>query len=376
MLSIPGMKLKTLSFLIALLAVTFDVTVAKSYASAGKCDFVHRPPSKETSPVQLTIKRLHDLHHDLFQTLRNKKGQTVLQKEIQSWISQIEQTSADYFQQAGIRVERENVSHPAVTFQGASIPLLSYTVFRIVGSDGNSFNGRLIKGILLHKKLKHLHLIYDPFLSFWNPHTEGFFQPHYQELYFGGRALYGRLSGTGDIIRHELQHAFEDLKIRSGEETLANFTFHHGHDKGSLYSSLMRADELESYLRDLRYYRFSAQRMEGSLPASSNTSGSRIVRRQNFRATLFEIKDLLKKAKSVLTELAEDPQVSGGQRENGMLQMSFHELENPYYFAARFIGKIPEGENSIDYVQARARWALSRIAEIEKEVRESEKDLQ
>jgi hypothetical protein len=84
-------------------------------------------------------------------------------------------------------------------------------------------------------------------------HTAGY-DPIPQTIEFGPTALTDRFLGFGDPLRHEVQHHFEEIKIRNGSFTLARFVFSNtGDPNAEMYDARLSLDELETHLRDLRH---------------------------------------------------------------------------------------------------------------------------
>ncbi|MNJ92622.1 hypothetical protein D3C87_102960 [compost metagenome] len=368
------MRLKHLGFTIASILTTIAVGLFSSYAmAANQCSRIFVSEMSNHEPLA-EIKNLQMTHVEFLDFLSARKGQTLEPAELSHWIQRAEKATTEYFENAGIQFTRESVVHEGIDFNGVKIPRLAYDVYKIVESkQEGSPNALFFNGVLKNSKLKSLSLIYDPFLSIRQAGVSGYFLNSPHQIWFSWNSLVGRRWGTGDTLRHEVQHAFEYQKIREGRPTLASFQFIGKEKREEAYSDFMSLDEIETHLRDVRFLKNIVPRLEKSAHLESWQSLN-TYRRNAAKDDIARLKSLISRAKVALAEIEANPNASLNH-ESGDQNVSTFFLSNPHYKLAAFIAKAGEPPPTPAFVKDRVHWAQERIQQIEKEIQLLEANL-
>jgi hypothetical protein len=118
------------------------------------------------------------------------------------------------------------------------------------------------------KALPKLNFIYDPLLTLRKAGAGAYYDPKSNTLYFSSSSLIFKELGLADHIRHELGHAIEQKKLMQNQLTLAQFHARKSHPRKNLnlYEDFLSLDELETYLRDLRYYKYASSKIKLEIP--------------------------------------------------------------------------------------------------------------
>jgi hypothetical protein len=318
------------------------------------------------------VKALHEAKAEFMAFLEPKvremkKGDLIKQSEIQVWLDKIDKASFEYLNDAGIKFKKVPALRRQVEVEAVIIPELFYEVYKIESSNVATPTGRLLNGILQQQKLKDLQTIYDPFLFVWQPGVPGFYNPRGKELYFSFDAITYRMIGISDPIRHELNHALEDYKVHSGEPTLASFEFNQGKRKDHGYSNYLSLDEVESYLRDLRFLKFSASKQDKMTDDAVRLEAFKNMRKTSIQTNVKLIRMFISSAREVLSDLKTEDSIASSAAE-GIVTMLFMSLNNSYYSGARIKLRPNENQKPKDALLQRIAWAENRLLEVESEL--------
>lgn len=346
------------------------ISVTPVSGSAQSCRSVLSPLEREGEALQAN-KDLNNLYYSFEQFLFGKQGETLKQSEMQEWIDKINAQAEKYFKSAGIQFQKKSVVEENISTT-VNIPSLKYDFYVITSAKGNSENANFINGILNHKKLLGVKLIYDPFLRLRRPSAQAMYVDFERAIYFDHVGFLGRMLGWADLIRHEVQHALEHSKLRSGLKTLASFQLYNRDPKEKdPYAERLSADELETHLRDYRFVVRLASRKDIFLTRGreESTFEMRKVLRNEYGERLFK---LIKKVRKTLASL-KNLSIEWTSEENGIWTVNFATANNPYYPIVIFDIKAQSKDEAEAKVAENIRWALNRIKQIEREALELKK---
>lgn len=338
-----------------------------------KCaDTLEKPEDREAI---YSLKGLHNQSQEFNEFLESKKGQVLSQTDLQVWITKIGGAAENYLQQAGIAFIKVPVTVVEQDLNGVKLPTFSYDLLRLTESSGTSENARFINGILLQKKLKDVQVLFDPFLGMRTPGVAAQYEYKIgsisKRIFFTYDSLSYRYLGAGDNLRHELQHAFEHYKASAGEPTLANFALKNGKFEGP-YSFYFALDEIESYLRDLRFLRRISPRLGARTTDSEGLKALQMFRTAQILHHTELINSMCKKAKEVLAELKTAIPIAT-VNQLGNVSLLYMDLVNLHYSQVSVQFVLHESESIEIALSKRIAWAESRITEVERELVRREK---
>ena len=366
------MIIKVFTLNIVLVLASTIVTVSKSYAQAPLCIglFQSSPRTSDSIPK---VKAMNEAQVSLLDFLEPKlremkNGGTIKQSEIQEWLNRIDAATADFFNDAGITYKKAPVIRRQVQINQVIIPELIYDTYRIESSNTLTPIARLLNGIILQQKLKGLKITYEPMLFLLRPGSPGQYDPKGKELYFSVDALVYRMIGVSDVLRHELNHALQDSKIFRGEPTLASFEFKQGKRKDHGYSDYLALDEVESYLRDLRYLKFSASRQDRFVDDALRLEAIKKMRKESTQNSVKLIKMIIASAREILNDLkTQDPLATNVV--DGTAKLIFMGLDNQFYDGANVTFHLAQNQTAKVALLERIAWAERRLLVVESELK-------
>lgn len=128
--------------------------------------------------------------------------------------------------------------------------------YEIKGSREGGAEARMLHGLAIHPEYQGSKLIIelDPLYGF-KKSGEAEFLPLLTRITIGPHEFMNNMMGIGASLRHEAQHFIEQDKLNKGQQSLARFEFRSKTpDPEVVYSDFLRGDEIETHLRDLRYF--------------------------------------------------------------------------------------------------------------------------
>lgn len=361
------MQFKSILQQTLVLAVTLFVGISTCYAVGNQCSSVFTASNEAEALV--IIKKLNLLQYDLQDFLKTQTDQNLQQKDLQEWINNIESLSEGYLSKLGVSYVKNPVVYSGKIIGGALVSEFRYSQYQIISSDRTTRVGSSLNGVLVHKKLAGLSLVYNPLLSVVRPGTAGYYHSNGNELVFGIGSLAWRSLGLSDVFRHEVQHALEDYKISQGEKTLASFRFVEGKNKDEAYGEFMSLDEVETHLRDVRFWVVTTPKFNELIRTREKAIEDQ---RSQAREDLSRIKKFIVVARAAFKE------IDGKKSDLDLGDSKFHlglftKLNSVNY--REMIVKIRK-DSKKDFAQSNAElttWALQRLSQIESEVLSIEK---
>ena len=349
--------------------------MSTSYAQALRCEEVFWTSKRSDDSIP-KVKAMHEAQDLLLEFLKAKvpamkKGETIQQTEIQEWINKIDAVTEDFFNDAGLTYKKIPVIRKQVQINQVIIPDLKYDVYRIEGSNTLTPIARLLSGIIQQKKLKGLRITYEPMLFILRPGSPAQYDSRGKEIYFSVASLVYRMIGISDPVRHELTHALESAKIYRGEPTLASFEFKKGKRKDHEYSDYLALDEVEAYLRDLRYLKFSASKQDKFVDDVLRLEAYRDKRKESIQTNVKFIRMIISSARETLKNLKTQDSVASNVTD-GIVMMLFMGLDNQYYAGATIMFRPEQNQTAKEALLENIAWAERRLLEVESELKSFE----
>lgn len=261
-------RFKAAAWLLAVALLLNGMTFSVSAEAAPQCSEVFS--QNETTPLEMynLVRKLNNTYLDFYQDIASRPrlvSKTALQQHLQN----LELVTDEYFDKAGITyvktVKNIPTNSDSAHWEEATYPLYTVTV-----DQARDTNAKLLKGFEL-KTRKQVRLIFDPLLNLSQGETGGFFNPLTNSITFSYSAISFRYLGLSDILRHEMQHAFEYQKVLEGEHSLSRFTLKSDITTEEAYSDFASMDELESYLREIRLMKNPTKTLNEALEAAGTS---------------------------------------------------------------------------------------------------------
>jgi hypothetical protein len=175
------------------------------------------------------------------ETLRTKVG--LLAKSIQ-----------DYLDTAGISYE---VIPQPLLIQGLKDQnefVLTYPMYALSGSRSGTRLARMMNGVQRTAAFKKrgLKIVLDPL---YHQHfaSNAHFRQDLMVILIGPHQFSQDVASMSTAFRHEVEHAFEQMKLMEGRDTLARIEMQSMMGRpDKIYSDYFRADEVETHLLDFR----------------------------------------------------------------------------------------------------------------------------
>ncbi|WP_373999655.1 hypothetical protein [Bdellovibrio bacteriovorus] len=264
------------------------------------------PISSVNNPLEM-VKPFSNLTADFYDFVLRYNGRLIPGKDLQPWITKIQNSAEDYFNSIGVQYELQMVKREDMEFQGSFIEKLSYPLFIISGvSEARESNGQFFEKVLSDSRLQSLKLVFDPFLPLWSGPIQGFFEPSSNSLYFSVTALSYRTGGLGDTLEHELLHALENENLLKGSLTLAAITLMADQRTPEVYSDFLRLDEIETHLLDIEFLTKQAPQLEENVLDKGSLKRLREERNKNLEFKKETVQRLLKNSLRYLSKLREN----------------------------------------------------------------------
>lgn len=244
-------KLTQLAFLGLMLMseVSLARLICENLFSTGKSSSINLNNLEKTSHLQAS-------HHALNRTLeRHLKLMTrkTISEKIKSFENEIEIYLNDNkipFTKIPTSIVLEGLNEGK--FEKLINPnfAIKYNLFKISGDRYGNDTSRMVYGInLAHKNLQ---IIIDP-LTRYKYQAQGLHLPFESTIYLSPDSFTGKMFDYDNILRHEIQHFLENVKINKGLQSLARLTLYQNTQKDPwVYNEHFSSDEVEAYLREHR----------------------------------------------------------------------------------------------------------------------------
>ena len=261
-------RFKAATWFLAVALLLNGMTFSVSAEAALQCSQVFS--QNETTPLEMynLVRKLNNAYLDFYQDVAGR-SRLVSKRDLQQRLQNLELVTDEYFDKAGIayvKTEKKVPSNPdSAHWDGAT-----YSLYTVTVDQARDTNAKLLKGFEL-KTRKQVRLIFDPLLNLSQGETGGFFNPLNNSITFSYSAISFRYLGLSDILRHEMQHAFEYQKVLGGEHSLSRFTLNSEATNKEPYSDFASMDELESYLREIRLMQNPTKTLNETLEAAGTS---------------------------------------------------------------------------------------------------------
>lgn len=132
--------------------------------------------------------------------------------------------------------------------------VLTYPLYVLSGSRYGTRLARMMNGVQMTKAFqeKGLRIVLDP-LYHYNFTSKAHFRQDLMAILMGPHEFSQEVASISSALRHEIAHAFEQMKLAEGKYTLARIEMQSmmGNPE-KVYSDYFRADEVETHLLDFR----------------------------------------------------------------------------------------------------------------------------
>lgn len=227
------------------LAVTFSHSMAVAQQMCAEI-------FASSSPLQ-PLRALSDGTNELLALLKTPEKLTT--KALAEKNEAIEIAIQDYLDIMGFTYKKQPTIDLVKNLADNKYHLFHHNLYELTGSRAGGSQARLLNGLQLHPDYsKHnLKIELDSLYLYKNSDSHAYFSPITPKIVIGPHEFSSHFLSSGSSLRHEVQHFIEQDKISRGENTLARLTLKS--TTGDIkvpYSELLRADEIETHLRDLR----------------------------------------------------------------------------------------------------------------------------
>jgi hypothetical protein len=301
------------------------------------------------------------------------------QKAIQKELDQISLLSKQYLKKSGIqfKVVPAKYENVAVTNK-TTVPLLEYDRFQILGAkNSHEMNALQLDGFVKNPRMKKTLTFLDPLHEMRTTYRiAGQFKGSVNTLAFGFGALSGPYDGSANVIRHEMQHAFEYQKKLDGRLTLASFYMDRTQSAngGTIYNNGFGMDEMEAHLRNVRLFVKIDPRSD--IPSRRPAPGLTQFNRQNQLKMVADIlgsmtKDATISLAALKNKIQEKDSVLGTVSVNRYQPVYWTRIEGLTGGTFDVIEVYLKTENPEEFrkiLLERVEWAQTRVGEIQAEL--------
>ncbi|QDK37675.1 hypothetical protein [Bdellovibrio sp. NC01] len=356
------------AFAVALLFMT--MTFSALAQAAPMCAEVFS--QNETSPQEMYMlaRNFHNAYEDFYTPIRAKAPMS--KEQFHEHLKNLEKVTEEYFNASGIAFTKTPKKVPK-SETSAAWPEETYSVYTITVDKALDINAKLLNGFAI-KTGNRVKINFDPLMNLWNPSLGGYFLPANNSITFSYTAITFRYLGLSDVIRHEMQHAFEFQKILDGKHTLARFQFRAEGKSDKLYESFASLDELEAYSRELRLLKNPSTRFKQiAKDAGSNVLAVELNRISDIQREQKFLKDFAEKSVVALKLLRQSVEsgalVSASFTKEGTFKVAFDLNGDSAYSKVELnLSGIDSTRNISQQIKekslAEIDWAEQRIEEI------------
>ena len=284
------------------LAVTFSQSMA---AAQQVCSEIFA----SATPL-VPLKVLSDGAEELIALLKTPEKLTT--KALAEKNEVIEMAIQDYLDTMGISYKKFQTIDLVKDLADNKYHLFYHHLYELTGSHDGGSHARMLHGLQVHPNFKshNLKIELDPLYAFKNPTSKAHFSSVTPKIVIGPHEFLENLVAAGASLRHEVQHFIEQDKMSRGENSLARFILRSKTaDPQIPYSDYLRADEIETHLRDLRASANSNhQNLRDGMLARLGYDEAKISNLKKYRALLYKgTKEVLDRA--VISMRAAIPQL-------------------------------------------------------------------
>jgi hypothetical protein len=323
----------------------------------------------------------------LLYVLRNKPH-TLDVATFEVSLREVEKLTEDYFNAAGIGFKKNGRLSAVKGLKDSGYYMAMHQVYLISGSAQGNEVAHLLYGLQTHPDYKNypVKVILDPLYAINNPGSYAHFTSSNNQIGIGSHVFMHNKLGIGADLRHEIQHYIEQVKILKGEMSLARLKLKNPEgDKDTAYAKYLQGDEIESHLRDLRYYtntekhaRIDAKNQMPEITESREaTVLEHLERQQRFISDSRKVFAVIEKSLSDNYFLGRLEVIN----EKGSLKVKMDLAKGPYPEATMDLTGILKPEDAENSSKVKAAilnvfaWSEKRIAEVELELHRMESRL-
>lgn len=212
----------------------------------------------KTSGYRESFQALKDLNNKANRLTIDSEPENLTKSSLASEIANIADLSESYFQAAGFQFEKRFAAVHFAKLKDAEDYTTFAPIYYLNGTKNGDENARLIYSVQANPKFKEemLSVFYDPIYTYKHSSSLGHFETSTHTLYIGPKVLSGEILRTNTVLRHEIQHYLERMKVNQGQQSLNRLALGQPELKESHgpYSDFLNVDELEAHLRDLRMF--------------------------------------------------------------------------------------------------------------------------
>jgi len=320
-------------------------------------------------------------------TIRNKPH-TLDVATFEASMRQIEKLTEEYFNAAGIGFKKNGRLSAVKGLKDSGYYMALHQVYVLSGSAQGNEVARLLYGLQSHPDFKKhpAKVILDPLYAINNQDSYAHFTGSNYQIGIGSHVFMHNKLGIGADFRHEIQHYIEQVKIQKGEMSLARLELKNPDGKKEVaYSDYLKMDEIESHLRDLRYYtnteKLAKIDAKNKMPEITESRADMVLesleRQQRFIRDSRKVLSVIKKSISNNYFLGRLEIIN----EKDSLKVKMELAKGPYPQATINLTGLLKPEDVQDSSKVKAailnyfEWSEKRIAEVELELHRMESRL-
>lgn len=383
------MRIKSYTFQIVSGGLAIVVTSLCSWAQSEiKCKGLVSKISAYNTSI-FPLKELNNATLDLVDLLQlsphNLDSNTLIQR-----VRTLELLAENYFRTSHFSYRRIPVEVTVRNLKNGTHKI-RYHVYELSGMPGGDEMSRMVYGLQSnpHLKAKPLKVNFDVLYLVNHSFNDGHFEAPIVTIHVGPHVMAREISRISPSLRHEIQHYIEEIKILSGEMTLARATFRNllleNSDSQKDYSMLLRLDDVESHLRDLRallnstIINTSDEKLLETMKSQQKIDQVRSLRKREIQETITRLEKILIDSKATMGHVREILDSPGSNKfqiqtsDTGLL-VNFEFLPKPYLTASFRLDGLIKPEHSHNRAKVTEvlldvlKWNESRIAKAQDEL--------
>lgn len=300
---------KTFKLLLTSVSLFLGVTLSNSLAHAKlTCEDLFGE-----FPSVLSLQKVTNLSEHL--TADMKAPEALTSQELVKRNQELEENLEEYLGLVGLSFRRVQTLDWIRNLEDKNSFFFYRNTYEIKGSLEGGPAARMLHGLEVNPKYQanKLTVELDPLFGYKNS-GEAQFLPLLTKITIGPHEFTNNLMGIGTSLRHEIQHFMEQDKMTKGEQSLARFELRSKTpDTDQVYSDFLRGDEIETHLRDLRYFtNFTHHEARAKEVKKMGMSEKALKNLETFRAEMY------KEKKSYLERFIRDLRLSLAHMEAAM----------------------------------------------------------
>jgi hypothetical protein len=169
-------------------------------------------------------------------------------------VEALEQNIQQYLDNAGISYEKIPQALQVLGLKDQDDFVFTYQLYALTGSKNGTRLARMMNGVNITSSFRkrNLRIVLDP-LYHQHFNSVAHFRPDLMVILIPPLEFSQNFSSMGSSFRHEVAHAFEQIKLLEGKNTLGRITLESMMGRADkVYSDEFRADEIETHLLDFR----------------------------------------------------------------------------------------------------------------------------